>query len=231
MVTATEEEFLFLFQFEIQKEVKLEDITLGINVLNSNENITDAKLMNSPSKNQNEPPLNTNYESPVQKEKMQEFSPFKPSESVKLIKPICPSFETLELDIDKNFLIEKQEDFVGLLDDDIQEVDNFLSVKKYVDDQHPRIKLLQQASEKFPVCASDVGGLCCGGVCIRSDLEPLGLGMVIYFKIVKAFSIVFFLIMMFNVPLYYIYTSNHKGTTVLNYREALFLTTIGNIGS
>ncbi len=69
----------------------------------------------------------------------------------------------------------------------------------------------------------------CGGA--KSDFQPLGLGMVVYFKILKTYGITFFLIVLMNIFLYYVYVSNHPEDKVLNYKDALFKTTIGNIGS
>lgn len=73
--------------------------------------------------------------------------------------------------------------------------------------------------------------MCWGSKGEKSDIEEVGLGMVVYFKILKAFTIIFFLITLLNVFLYYVYISNHKETRVVNYEDALFKTTIGNIGS
>lgn len=59
----------------------------------------------------------------------------------------------------------------------------------------------------------------------------MGIGLVFYFKNVKAFAILFFIILLYNIPLYYVYTSNHLEKPILSYKDALFKTTIGNIGS
>jgi hypothetical protein len=64
-----------------------------------------------------------------------------------------------------------------------------------------------------------------------SDLLQMGLGIVVYFKILKAFSIVFFIINIINIPLYYIYTTTHGEFQVSGYRDDIFKTTLGNVGS
>jgi hypothetical protein len=84
---------------------------------------------------------------------------------------------------------------------------------------------------KFPICLTDTGNMGCGESQSKSDLQSLGLGMVIYFKVLKAYSILFFVLILLNIPLYYIYTSNHPEFQVTSYKDALFKTTIGNIGS
>lgn len=79
--------------------------------------------------------------------------------------------------------------------------------------------------------SANTGILCCGESNAKSDFTPSGLGMVVYLKILKAFTIIFFVISFFNIPLYYIYSSNHPQYIVTSYKDLLFKTTIGNIGS
>ena len=52
----------------------------------------------------------------------------------------------------------------------------------------------------------------------KSEIEPLGLGMVVYFKIIKAFAIVFFLISFLNIPLYFIYVNYHTESKAFGYK-------------
>lgn len=94
--------------------------------------------------------------------------------------------------------------------------------------KHPYSKVINKEIVKYPVYHTSVGAFGCGP---ESDLNELGLGMVVYFKIIKTFAIVFFLIMLFNIPLYYVYTTNHSEKSIINYKEAFFKTTLGNIGS
>lgn len=65
----------------------------------------------------------------------------------------------------------------------------------------------------------------------KNSLNILGLGMIVYFKIIKALAIIFLIMSIINGFLYYVYITNHKLIPVNNYRDALFKTTIGNIGS
>ena len=81
------------------------------------------------------------------------------------------------------------------------------------------------------MCSTHSGNIGCGQTQAKSDLSSMGLGMVIYFKVLKTFAIIFLCLIILNIPLYYIYYSNHPQFTVASYKDALFKTTIGNIGS
>jgi len=94
------------------------------------------------------------------------------------------------------------------------------------DKLHPRKKMKQ-----ISVCKSNTGCMGCCEKYENSDLMKTGLGMVIYFKLLKTFGIVFFLICLFNILLFYVFTNSHKELVVKSYQDALFKTTIGNIGS
>ena len=59
----------------------------------------------------------------------------------------------------------------------------------------------------------------------------MGLGMIMYFKSIKTFSIIFLVMCIINIIPLYVYTSNHKNAPLLDYKDYLFKTTIGNIGS
>ena len=65
----------------------------------------------------------------------------------------------------------------------------------------------------------------------NSDLMKIGLGMVIYFKILKTFGIIFFIISLFNIFLFYVYINSNKDIEIKSYQDALYKTTIGNIVS
>jgi len=85
--------------------------------------------------------------------------------------------------------------------------------------------------KKIPVCKSKTGCMGCCKKYENSDLMKTGLGMVIYFKIIKTFGIVFFLICLFNILLFYVFTNSNKELKINSPQDALFKTTIGNIGS
>ena len=81
------------------------------------------------------------------------------------------------------------------------------------------------------MCNSDTGIIGCCQSHGSSDFIPMGLGMVVYFKILKAFTIVFLLINLINIPLYFVYMSSHQEYSPNGYKDYFFKTTIGNIGS
>lgn len=91
---------------------------------------------------------------------------------------------------------------------------------------HPRDK----NGQKLSVCSSSTG---CMGLCKeheKSDLNVIGLGMTNYLKILKTLSITFFIIILMNIVLYVTFTGSNP-RKVRDYNDALFRTTIGNIGS
>lgn len=80
-------------------------------------------------------------------------------------------------------------------------------------------------------CSVDSGILGCGKDNEPDKISDLGLGISVYFKIVKAFAICFFVICLINLPLYTIYSLNNTARPIATYRDALFKTTIGNLAS
>lgn len=96
-----------------------------------------------------------------------------------------------------------------------------------VESRHPRLTNSDGTLSKYPICKTDVG---CFGLKLKNDIEPLGLGMVIYFKVLKAFSILFFIVFLINIPMIYIFTSS-KVTDIKDYNDAIFRTTLGNVAS
>ena len=50
--------------------------------------------------------------------------------------------------------------------------------------RHPRP--VPGSSKPFPYCKTRTGCHCCGGMCSRSDFEPYGNGIVLYFKAVSS---------------------------------------------
>jgi hypothetical protein len=134
------------------------------------------------------------------------------------------------LDVDKGFLV-KEKEFDGSANDNLEDQEIFLKLEEEVRYQHPIKKFEDGRHEPFQVCVTETGLLGCGEKQAKSDLESLGLGMMLYFKILKAFAIVFFIIVVFNIPLYFFYTINHQEYKVKSYQDILFKTTIGNVGS
>jgi hypothetical protein len=134
------------------------------------------------------------------------------------------------LDVDKGFLV-KEKEYDGSANDDLEDQEIFLKLENEVRLQHPIKYYKDGRYQSFEVCNSEAGLLGCGEKQAKSDLDSLGLGMMLYFKIVKAFAIIFFIIVIFNTPLYYFYSINHKEFQVKSYQDVLFKTTIGNVGS
>jgi len=66
---------------------------------------------------------------------------------------------------------------------------------------------------------------------MESEFDMFGLGIVIYFKILKSFIICFFVMMLINSPLYYIYYYSNNNTPLVDYKDAIFRTSIGAISS
>jgi hypothetical protein len=103
------------------------------------------------------------------------------------------------------------------------------SAYKELQRRHPYV-IDDAKINKVPYC-STTGWFCCGQKNEKSDMEKLGIGMVCYFKLLKAFIICFFLICLLNLPLYYFYYINENTKPIVNYRDALYKLTIGNIAS
>jgi hypothetical protein len=134
------------------------------------------------------------------------------------------------LDVDKAFLVDEKA-FSGAANDDIEDPEVYQKLVEEVQLQHPQRKMKDGGHVPYQVCNTHTGNMGCSEAQSKSDLEPLGLGMVIYFKILKAFTVVFFCIILLNIPLYYIYSINHPEYEGSSYKDMLFKTTIGNIGS
>lgn len=95
--------------------------------------------------------------------------------------------------------------------------------------KHP-CKIKNGEPVKYPVCVN-TGWFCGCNKCKKSKLTELGIGMIVYFKFLKALVLSFFVISLFNFPLLVSYHKNHKDEKVKDYMDALYKTTIGNIGS
>jgi hypothetical protein len=92
---------------------------------------------------------------------------------------------------------------------------------------HPR----DSNGNKINVCNSFTGFMGCCKKYENSELNILGLGIANYFKIIKTLGLVFFIISILNIFLFIVYTNSRKQVKIKDYKDALFKTTIGNIGS
>ena len=119
------------------------------------------------------------------------------------------------------------EEDTGLIEtDDMKFMD-----KIYTDviERHP-FNVVEGKSRKLP-CCSNTGWFCGCGKCRRSKLDSLGIGMIVYFKFLKALLCGLFTICILNIFLINAYYSNNKSKNAQNYMDVFFKSTIGNIGS
>jgi hypothetical protein len=92
---------------------------------------------------------------------------------------------------------------------------------------HPR----DSNGNKIPVCCSFTGCMGCCKQYEKTEINVLGLGISNYFKTLKTLGIIFFIIILINIFLLIVYTNSKKDEKIKDYKDALFRTTIGNIGS
>jgi hypothetical protein len=128
--------------------------------------------------------------------------------------------------IEQEFLI-KENIIEGEIIQNDQETMNKLEKEKIL--LLPR-KIINGKLVKHGIC-DNFGWFGLNGKLWRSEIEYLGIGTEIYFKILKVFVICFLIISIINIPLFYIYYHNNPEKKVLNYNDALFKFTIGNIAS
>jgi len=129
-------------------------------------------------------------------------------------------------DIEKEYLLKD-----GKIDGEINSNDpaEMKELEKEVNLLLPR-KLENGKLKKHEIC-TEFGWFGCGDKFRKSAIENLGVGTDCYFKVLKVFIICFFLISLINIPLFYVYYVNNTNKAIINYRDALFKFTIGNIGS
>lgn len=94
--------------------------------------------------------------------------------------------------------------------------------------QHPYI---QENDEKvlYDTYKTDTGYFGCGQDEVDHEIDDLGIGISIYFKIIKLFGIVFALISLMNIILITIFCLNNTSRPTTNHMDVLFKTTIGNL--
>jgi hypothetical protein len=130
-------------------------------------------------------------------------------------------------EIEKQYVSGEKTSYEGYLDP--KNTNQMQVIQEDLNKLHPRI-IKEDKLQKYPYFVN-TGWFCCGKKRAQTMLEPLGLGISCYFKLLKAYLICFLVISILNIPLIYIYSSNHPEDLVENYRDALFKTTIGNIAS
>ena len=80
-------------------------------------------------------------------------------------------------------------------------------------------------------CSTTTGLFACKKDDVKNDMDNLGLGISTYFKILKAFMITLFVIIVINSPLYAIYFLNNPERSMTTYLDGFFKTTLGNMAS
>lgn len=121
---------------------------------------------------------------------------------------------------------------VQIKNDELEEVitkENYDYMINEVNNQHP-IKVIDGNTEDLSLNSS-FGWFCCGKDKSKSELSQFSLGFEVYFKILKAFIVGFLLISLVNIPIILIYSMNNSNITSNNYKDSLFKTTIGNLGT
>lgn len=132
------------------------------------------------------------------------------------------------LDIENGYLLN-EEKYIGLGNQDLNEEKNLLEAKDRLSYAHPKYEEKKGKMVSYPICKTKTGSVrCCSSNKPISELSVFGMGIVVYFQILKAFSIVFFVIALINIPLMIIYTSNHPERKIVSYEDVLFKMTIGN---
>lgn len=142
--------------------------------------------------------------------------------------PIKQKLNNEETSLDFNSLLGE----VQVKEDEYEEIitkDNYDYILNEVNNQHP-IKIIDGKTEDLSL-NSNFGWFCCGKDKSKSELSQFSLGFEVYFKILKALIVCFLLISLINIPIILIYSMNNSNITSNNYKDSLFKTTIGNLGT
>ena len=136
--------------------------------------------------------------------------------------------EQYPLDVENGYLLP-EEKYIGLGNQDLNEEKNILEAKDRLSYAHPKYEEKKGKIVSYPICKTKTGCIsCCSSNKRISELSVFGMGIVVYFQILKAFAIVFFFIALINIPLIIIYSSNHTERQIVSYEDVLFKMTIGN---
>ena len=82
--------------------------------------------------------------------------------------------------------------------------------REEIDALHPRKINENGELEKYPCCSTNTGFFTCSNEGLKCDMDPFGIGIIVYFKILKSLLICFFFISIFNISLIYIYSQTNK---------------------
>lgn len=108
--------------------------------------------------------------------------------------------------------------------------ENIDRIKLEAEMRHPRI-ISDGKPRLIPLCDSKTGWLICGDSNTTSDFERFGLGLELYFKIIKQLIVLFLIIVIINIPVCYFYLINTKEWNYRSYEDILFKSTIANLAS
>ena len=116
---------------------------------------------------------------------------------------IKPSISEYPLDIETGYLLS-EEKYTGIENVDLSEEKNLIEAKQRVIDAHPKHETQDGKIVSYPICGTNTRGIkCCHAADPISDLSVFGMGIVVYFQILKAFALTFFFITLFNIPFLY----------------------------
>ena len=85
---------------------------------------------------------------------------------------------------------------------------------------------------RFPICRTKTGWSCCCKSSRKSDFSPYGVGMVLYFQLLKHLTIVFLMMAVMSIPAYIFFFSGNQ-TDPANYGSVKYILaafSLGNIG-
>ena len=98
------------------------------------------------------------------------------------------------------------------------------------DERHPRI-LKDGKKILIPICKSRTGWHCCCRGCRKSDLSDLGVGVTVYFKMLKYLMLLFLWFTILSIPAMIFYESGDQvKTEKLSLKNILSSFSLGNIG-
>lgn len=83
-------------------------------------------------------------------------------------------------------------------------LDNGLSYTKMIkemDQRHPRIYENKEYKE-YPICRTKTGGHLCCKMFRKSDLDEIGIGISLYFKMLKSLMVLFVIATILSIPAY-----------------------------
>lgn len=96
--------------------------------------------------------------------------------------------------------------------------------------RHPRQRDEAGEMKPFEFCATDLGCHTCIKSQRKSDFSDFGIGITLYFKMIKYLIYLFLILSMLSVPVFIIYWSGNETEIQFTSKQALSSFTLGNIG-